>query len=255
MERKPQSFIMFTYWSLTTGQSRSQRVSGIFQLFAAILALRRLILSGRRPTISLLSSSSVSTAATASGWASQYFATYLENRSRKKADQQHGRWVHGNWRACSSFYSFELFSTKRLWIPHVHFPNISADGCSVHKLSGCVMKEPAYFPTCSFPATCWGCRGAQRAESRSACCKVEPLWTVPPEPAWAPPPPGALETFPLESTESLGTSGSIWRGKQVVWNHWERIYKQKDICCLRTCPHSLGRRRAEMVDFLNGVVI
>lgn len=73
------------------GQTMGQ--SGNFlQLFASILALRRLILRGRRPTISLLSSSSVSTSAAASGWASQYCTTYLDNRWKDKHHVSWHRW-------------------------------------------------------------------------------------------------------------------------------------------------------------------
>lgn len=59
-------------------------VNRVFQLFAAILDLRRLILRGRRPTKSLLSSSSVSTTAAASGCSSQYCTTYLQDNFKNK---------------------------------------------------------------------------------------------------------------------------------------------------------------------------
>lgn len=60
----------------------------LLQLLTAIFALSRLILRGSRPTISVLSSSSVSTVAAASGWASQYCTTYLERRSIHHTDEK-----------------------------------------------------------------------------------------------------------------------------------------------------------------------
>lgn len=78
-----QSFIM-------TCRSCKDDRQVIYQLFATIATLRRLILKGSSSTISLLSSSSVSTAAAASGWSSQYWVIHL----KQQQDENNGQIRH-----------------------------------------------------------------------------------------------------------------------------------------------------------------
>lgn len=108
--------------------------------------------------------------------------------------------------------------------------------------------------TCSFPVTCWGCPAERQAQGRSSACGVVPLGILPPEPVWARPPPGALETYPQASTESPRTSGNIWGAEEGA--EWGDVRQGHSAPVLTQIDrHSLGRRGAEMVNFLDGVVV
>lgn len=164
---------------------------GWLQLLVTILALRRLILRGRRPTISLLSSSSASTTAAASGWAAQYSTTNLDHKRRWK------------WQS-------EKRKSQLLALSLNHVTLLSC------KLKGTweVLFSTRCFPTCSFLEICRGLWAEQRVASRWVGCVDVPLWNGPRELVWAPPPPDVLEISHLGNTESLGTSESTCGGEQ-----------------------------------------